>query len=283
MNKNDERYGIAKLLPALPTLVTLSSLFCGFYSMIQSALAASGDEVHLTKAAMAIFFAMIFDGLDGRVARLTRTQSAFGVQIDSLADLVSFGAAPALLVYEWALAPIGIFGIIAAFLFLACGALRLARFNVLADKQKENEQGSLHYFIGLPIPAPAGLLALLVLVHQQEPGAVVHDSTGVAACVVVLAYLMVSNVRYRNFKHVPKVPLTWALSLTLALAFSVLALVTSFWFMVLSVLAAYTVMGPTEELLLFKHRRECNDDDTLSDIQSMQMTDSGRNKEKLEP
>ena len=174
--------------------------------MIQSSAAAVGDPSGLSKAALAIFFALVFDGLDGRVARLTKTQSAFGVQIDSLADVVSFGAAPALLVYHWALEPLGVFGALAAFSFLACGALRLARFNVLA----EEGSGPTNHFVGLPIPAPAGLLALLVLVHQQEPGAVVHDSVGVAACVVVLAYLMVSNVRYRNFKHVPKVPLTWA-------------------------------------------------------------------------
>ena len=241
----------SKLLFVLPTLFTLSSLFCGLYSILQSTAALSSDSGALGRAALAIFFALFFDGLDGRVARLTRTQSAFGVQIDSLVDLVSFGAAPAVLVYRWALEPLGWIGVGAAFAFLACGALRLARFNILA----ESDDGPKHHFIGLPIPGAAGLLAVVVLVHQQDPGAVVRNSVGVALLVSVLAYLMVSNIRYRNFKHVRRVPINLALGAAMAASFAAVAVVTSFWFMMLSLGSLYVVLGPAEELLFFRQRR----------------------------
>jgi len=242
---------LGRILFALPTLFTLSSLFCGFYSILQSATSLPGDTTALTRAALAIFFALFFDGLDGRVARLTRTQSAFGVQIDSLVDLVSFGAAPAVLVFRWALEPLGWIGVAVGFAFLACGALRLARFNLLAD----SDEGPKHHFVGLPIPAAAVLLALVVLVHQQDPGALVRNSAGVAVLVAVLAYLMVSNIRYRNFKHVRKVPLTLALAFSFIVTFTAVAVVTSFWFMALSMFSVYVVLGPAEELLFFRQRR----------------------------
>ena len=240
-----------KYLIALPTLITLTSLFCGLYAIAQSGQAAAGDPAALVRGALAIFFALFFDGLDGRVARLTRTQSEFGVQIDSLADVVSFGVAPAMLVYRWALEPLGWLGLLVAFAYLACGALRLARFNVLAG----SASGPSHHFIGLPIPAPAALLALLVLVQQQVPGTPVQNSVGVAVCMAVLAYLMVSNIRYRNFKHVRKQPVTVALAGTLVATFVAVALVTSFWFMCLSVMSTYVFLGPAEELLFFRQRR----------------------------
>lgn len=240
-----------KLLFVLPTLITLSSLFCGFYAILQCATALPSDSGALARAALAIFFALFFDGLDGRVARLTKTQSAFGVQIDSLVDLVSFGAAPAVLIYRWALEPLGWVGVAVAFAFLACGALRLARFNIMA----ESDDGPKHHFIGLPIPGGAGLLALVVLVHQQDPGALVRNSEGVALLVGVLAYLMVSNIRYRNFKHVNRAPLNLALAVTVVVSLAAVAMVTSFWFMMLSFGSVYVILGPAEELLFFRQRR----------------------------
>jgi CDP-diacylglycerol--serine O-phosphatidyltransferase len=154
-------------------------------------------------AAIAIFFAMFFDGFDGRVARLTKTQSEFGVELDSLADVISFGVAPALLVYKWALHGLGFAGIIIAFLFATCGALRLARFNVMAHRKVP---GSSKFFTGLPIPLAAGMLIALVIAHYNsgqgpiEPGTIAPPL--VAVLVVLLAGLMVSNVRYRTFKDV---------------------------------------------------------------------------------
>src|SRR5258708_25141661 len=119
---------LRKLMFVLPNLFTLSSIFCGFYAITLCAGEASPSQLY--QAALAIFFAMFFDGFDGRVARLTKTQSDFGIELDSLADVISFGAAPALLVYKWALLPLGFVGVFLAFVFVACGALRLARFNL---------------------------------------------------------------------------------------------------------------------------------------------------------
>lgn len=136
----------------LPNLLTSASLFAGFYAIVQ---AMNGRFEH---AAVAIFIAMVLDGLDGRVARLTNTQSAFGAEYDSLSDMVSFGVAPALVLYVWALKPMGKLGWIAAFIYCASAALRLARFNTKLDESDKR------YFQGLPSPAAAALLAGLVWV-----------------------------------------------------------------------------------------------------------------------
>lgn len=174
----------------LPNLFTTAGLFAGFYAIV----AAMKGVFDL--AAIAIFVAMIMDSLDGRVARLTNTQSAFGAEYDSLSDLASFGIAPALVVYSWSLNALGKLGWLAAFIYAAAGALRLARFNTqigIADKR---------YFQGLPIPAAAGVIASLVWLGSDYaiPG------TGVAILIgsitVLAALLMVSNIRYHSFKHV---------------------------------------------------------------------------------
>ena len=140
---------LRKAMFVLPNLFTVSSIFLGFYSMTLASGDATPEELY--RAALAIFFAIFFDMFDGRVARMTRTQSDFGVQLDSLADVISFGAAPALLVYRWALAPMGFMGLFLSFAFAACGALRLARFNVLAAR---GDKASHRFFTGLPIPSP---------------------------------------------------------------------------------------------------------------------------------
>ena len=140
----------------LPSIITTFALFAGFYSIIAS---INGD---FTLAAISIMVAMLWDTLDGRVARLTDTQSAFGAEYDSLSDLVSFGLAPALLVYEWSLSDLGRIGWLAAFIYLACAALRLARFNTqvgIADKR---------YFQGLPSPASAGVIASMISVSYTH-------------------------------------------------------------------------------------------------------------------
>src|SRR5438045_1394200 len=131
----------------LPNLFTTAALFAGFYATVQAM------NLRFDQAAVAIFCAMVLDGLDGRVARLTRTQSAFGAEYDSLADMVSFGAAPALIVYEWALKGMGNLGWIAAFVYVARAALRLARFNVMLDVADKR------WFTGIPSPAAAALVA----------------------------------------------------------------------------------------------------------------------------
>jgi len=176
----------------LPNLFTTAALFAGFYSIVQ---AMNG---RFDQAAIAIFVAMVLDGLDGRVARLTKTQSAFGAEYDSLADMVSFGAAPALVVYEWALLSLGKLGWIAAFVYCAGAALRLARFNTMlevADKR---------YFQGLPSPAAAALVAGFVWI--LDDAAINPESTGIrwlAWVVTVFAGLtMVSSFKYYSFKTI---------------------------------------------------------------------------------
>ena len=139
----------------LPNLFTTGNLFCGFWAII------SVFQEKFFYAAVAILLASIFDVLDGKVARLSGATSKFGVQYDSLADLVSFGIAPALLAFSWALRPYGKFGWLAAFLFVVCGALRLARFNV------QSSSGEVKYFKGLPIPAAALMIALTILLYLR--------------------------------------------------------------------------------------------------------------------
>ncbi|NVJ27042.1 MULTISPECIES: CDP-diacylglycerol--serine O-phosphatidyltransferase [Myxococcus] len=190
---------LRKLMFVLPNLFTVTSIFCGFYAI--TLCTGEAGPVQLYQAALAIFFAMFFDGVDGRVARLTKTQSDFGVQLDSLADVVSFGAAPALLVYKWALAPLGFAGLFISFAFAACGALRLARFNVLAARNPHGGGG--RFFVGLPIPLAAGMLVSVIISHHAASrGAPLHEAAyvPVAVAVVGLSLLMVSTVRYRTFK-----------------------------------------------------------------------------------
>ncbi len=187
---------LRKLMFVLPNLFTVTSIFCGFYALTLCAGEATPN--HLYQAALAIFFAIFFDGFDGRVARLTKTQSQFGVELDSLADVISFGVAPSMLVYKWALHGLGFAGIFIAFSFAACGALRLARFNVLAQKHG----GASRFFIGLPIPLAAGMIISMVIAHHGAKGGTLSTQAlvPIAAVVAVLSALMVSTVRYRTFK-----------------------------------------------------------------------------------
>ena len=173
----------------LPNLFTTANLFCGFWSII------SVFQEHYFYGAVAILLAAIFDVLDGKVARLAGATSKFGVQYDSLADLVSFGIAPAVLAFSWALRPFGRFGWFAAFLFVVCGALRLARFNVLAAA------GDTKYFKGLPIPAAASMVSLVILLYLRliETGWI--KDIVVLGMIYVLAFLMVSTIRYFSFKE----------------------------------------------------------------------------------
>jgi len=173
----------------LPNLFTTAALFAGFFAIVQ------GMNGHFEIAAEAIFIAMIFDGLDGRVARLTHTQSAFGAEYDSLSDMVSFGAAPSLVIYEWSLRGLGKLGWIAAFVYCAGAALRLARFNTqlgVADKR---------WFTGLPSPAAAALLSGMVWVMDasyQVPGGKI--AWLVWGLTVFAGLSMVSNIRFYSFK-----------------------------------------------------------------------------------
>ncbi|MEA2624118.1 MAG: CDP-diacylglycerol---serine O-phosphatidyltransferase [Candidatus Binatota bacterium] len=173
----------------LPNLFTTGGLFAGFYSVIQTL----GEHYEL--AAVMILVAHMFDGLDGRIARLTRTTSKFGVEYDSLADLIAFGVAPGILVYQWALAPWGTWGWLAASLYVTCGALRLARFNVQVESVEKRA------FVGLPIPAAADMVAATVLLYYFLGGeGETHKHVILLGLIYALATLMVSSVPFYSFK-----------------------------------------------------------------------------------
>ncbi len=234
----------------LPNLLTTFGLFFGFYAIVA---ANKGD---FESAAIAIFLAMIMDGLDGRVARLTNTQSDFGVQYDSLSDMVCFAAAPALVVFQWSLSGMaelgpawGKIGWLGAFTYAACGALRLARFNIqvgVVDKR---------YFQGLPSPSAAAVLASMVWVgqHLDIPGA---DVRFVALVITVASgVLMVSNFRYYSFKEFDfryRVPFIAVVAAVLLLAFAAVAPPV----ILFAAFAGYAVSGPVITVWgLRRHRR----------------------------
>ncbi|RTZ97470.1 MAG: CDP-diacylglycerol--serine O-phosphatidyltransferase [Deltaproteobacteria bacterium] len=174
----------------LPNIFTSLNILFGFYALICSI------DGKFIPAAIAIILAGLFDELDGKIARATHTTSNFGIQYDSLADLVSFGVAPGVMVYLWALRPLGRIGWLAAFLFTVCGALRLARFNTQAGGVSDNT-----YFTGMPIPAAAGIVSTtLLFYHRLNRGG---DPSALLLLVLtyLLSFLMVSNIRYFSFKN----------------------------------------------------------------------------------
>jgi CDP-diacylglycerol--serine O-phosphatidyltransferase len=175
----------------LPNFLTTAGLFAGFYAVI-----ATIDRQYRLAAIM-ILVAQLFDVLDGRVARLTRSASSFGVQYDSLADLVAFGVAPGILVYKWALQPWGRWGWLAASLYVTCGALRLARFNVQIGTVEKR------HFVGLPIPAAADVIAATVLLYYYVGGqGATNKHISMLLVIYGVAALMVSEIRYFSFKEI---------------------------------------------------------------------------------
>ena len=174
----------------LPNLFTTASLFAGFYSIVQAM------NQRFEEAAIAIFIAMVLDGLDGRVARMTKTQSAFGAEYDSLSDMVSFGAAPALVIYEWALRPMDKLGWVAAFVYVAGAALRLARFNTNLDVVDKR------FFQGLPSPAAAALVAGFVWVSHAFALTTVTERWVGLAITLYAGLTMVTNVPFYSGKTI---------------------------------------------------------------------------------
>lgn len=205
----------------LPSLLTLGNLLGGFYAIV---CVYNGEYVH---AAVAILISGILDALDGAVARLTGSATEFGVQLDSLADLVSFGVAPGMLAYAWALLPFNRVGWLACFLFVGCGALRLARFNIQVRKVDKR------YFVGLPIPAAAALIASFVLFMKDSSSVILFHreilsssvtSILVAVAVYFLSFLMVSRIRYPSLKGIDfRKPRPFALLLVLILSILLVA------------------------------------------------------------
>jgi CDP-diacylglycerol--serine O-phosphatidyltransferase len=193
----------------LPNLFTTAALFCGFFAIVQ-AMKGSFEQ-----SAVAIFVAMVLDGLDGRVARMTRTQSAFGAEYDSLSDMASFGVAPALVTYAWALKDMGRLGWIAAFIYCVGAALRLARFNTTLEVMDKR------YFQGLPSPAAAALVTGFLWV-MIDKGIAASEVRWLACAMVIFAGIsMVSNVRFYSFKDVNlrrSVPFIFVVAIALGFA-----------------------------------------------------------------
>lgn len=236
----DEKKQPHKGVYLLPNLFTTAALFSGFYSIIA---AMNGNYSH---AAVAIFISMIFDGLDGRVARLTHTQSAFGAEYDSLADMVSFGIAPALIVFTWSLAPLGKIGWIAAFIYAVGAALRLARFNTMIGVEEKR------YFTGLPSPAAAAIVAGVIWAANDNGISGESMATLMALLVPITGLLMVSNVKYRSFKDLDlkgRVPFVVLLIAVLILVFVALQPA----FVLMSVFCLYGLWGPLA--IVFKRLR----------------------------
>jgi CDP-diacylglycerol--serine O-phosphatidyltransferase len=236
----------------LPNLFTLSSVFCGFISVSLSASGQGGADLY--QAALAICFGFFFDTADGRVARLTKTQTDLGRELDSLADVVTFGIAPGLLVYKWGLTSFGRMGIFIAGLFVCAGAMRLARFNVLSSREEASGQKAPgKYTLGLTIPTAASVVVLMVMfAHHAGPYRRISESF-VAVVVLVLSYLMVSRVRFRSFKDVRLTKRTVGLLLLILGCASLVALNgvdKALVFLVL--IMAYIALGLTETVILMK-------------------------------
>jgi CDP-diacylglycerol---serine O-phosphatidyltransferase len=199
----------------LPSLFTTANLAFGYYAILQVIHGKSGEAWHFDNAAKAIGFAVLFDGLDGRIARLMKTSSDFGKELDSLADVITFGVAPAMLAWMWGfqLLPaetlgdlyprLSQLGAIASFLFLMAGASRLARFNITVNPQPSNPgRPGKKYFVGMPIPAGAGVIAAVVHFSIGEPIVSWWTSATWLLMVVAVAYLMVSTWRFYSFKDI---------------------------------------------------------------------------------
>ncbi|MFQ3790319.1 CDP-diacylglycerol--serine O-phosphatidyltransferase [Halomonas sp. A29] len=216
----------------LPNLFTTSALFAGFFSVV------AGINGDFTAAAVAIFIAMVLDGLDGRVARLTNTQSAFGAEYDSLSDMLSFGVAPALVAFTWILQDIGKTGWVVAFLYVACAALRLARFNVQIGSVDKK------WFIGLPSPSAAAFVAASVWTFHSFDAEAFGFKLLMLIVVAAAGILMVSNIRYYSFKDIDlKGPVPFVVLLAIVLGFVVISVEPSV--MLLLLFGAYVASGPT--------------------------------------
>lgn len=239
----------------LPNAFTLGSLFAGFYAITLLG-AEHPSSSHFFYAAIALLLATVCDGLDGRVARMTKTQSEFGLHMDSLVDVVSFGLAPAFLVYKWSLHEFGVIGMIAAFAFAGCGACRLARFNVIELAEKGKKSGPSRYFVGLPIPLAAGMLISIVMLLESMPGVALSNNGhwGVMGLTLLLATLMVSNVRFRTFKDLKMGPSTYAVLFLLTSLLATTALVFQPGMALVLLFASYVFVGVLGELFGYAHR-----------------------------
>lgn len=224
----------------LPNFFTTLSLLTGFYAIIS---VVDGEFQH---AASAILVSLLLDGIDGRVARFTGSTSRFGVEYDSLTDLVAFGIAPGLLAFSWALVPFGRFGWLAAFVYVACGTLRLARFNTQTGAAKNDR------FSGLPIPAAASLIASTVLLFYYLGYNESTKHIAILVIIYILSFLMVSNIKYNSFKELgllKRKPFSFMVTLVLILV----VIAARPQVMLFTLFLSYVLSGPAAMVF---HRRK---------------------------
>lgn len=233
-----------------PNWFTSASIFCGFLALTFAAGVGPGETTGLYQAAIAIVFAGIFDMMDGRVARMTGKTSEFGIQYDSLADVMSFGLAPAFLLYQWGLSSLGVVGLAVAFVYVTCGAMRLARFNILTHTLPPA------YSLGLTITESGGTIAALVILdHRLGLGMAHHPLLAVLG--VCLAYLMASTLRFRTFKEMRMTQTTRVmLSLLFLTSLVVLFLYRDFSVLMVFLPTAHILSGLVEELVFTRTRRQ---------------------------
>lgn len=227
----------------LPNTLTLCGMFMGFYSILSS---LKGNYV---LASWAIIIAMIFDGLDGWVARLTHSTTRFGIELDSLSDLVAFGVAPAVMLYKWALLPFGRIGWSAAFLFMACGALRLARYNVQMGSAESKA------FTGMPIPGAATIAATLVIFYHEKWETIPEKNVYVLFLTFLLAVLMVSTLRYHGAKEIDfrqRKPF-WIL-VVIVVVFALVLIHPAIALFIFAMI--YLISGIIENIILYYRRRK---------------------------
>jgi len=230
-----------------PNWFTTANLFCGFYAILLVAAPPNG-EPSFYRAGLMLVFAGVFDMLDGRVARMTRSSSDFGTQLDSLSDLVSFGVAPAILAWAWGLEQLGVVGLCAAFAFVTCGAFRLARFNL------ETVDDALAESNGLTITVAGITLASIIMVHAHTGRTHLAHPLNAFGMMVALSYLMVSKVPYRTFKDFKLRPITMAF---LALTLGLIVTVGSRYDISVALVAMsvpYVLSGPVESMIRRRKR-----------------------------
>ncbi|MCP4870798.1 MAG: CDP-diacylglycerol--serine O-phosphatidyltransferase [Proteobacteria bacterium] len=246
-------------------LFTGTSLLCGLASIMVSAEAKPHESTAFFTAALLIMYAGIFDTLDGRVARWTKTQSEFGVQMDSLVDVVSFGVAPGVLLYKWGLEAYGRAGFIVAFAFVLCGVFRLSRFN-MKTMEEDVSDGPKRYTEGLAITAAGGMVASLVLFHAETRATEVSNHVGVLLLTVLLSYLMVSTVRFRTFREVRMTPVIRAFVAGLVASIVVVLVIQEFTILLVAVGGSYIGYGLLDEILTFGRRRRADDAFYLAEL-----------------
>lgn len=261
------RLRMAKGVYLLPNLMTTGGLFCGFYAIIST----FKEEYRL--AAIAILIALVFDMLDGRVARMTKSSSRFGVEYDSLSDLVAFGVAPGVLAYRWALEPWGVWGWLAASLYVICGALRLARFNVQVETVDKRS------FVGLPIPAAAAVIATTILMYYFLGGeGTTNKHITLLLLIYALAGLMISTIPYFSFKELPlgrRQPF-WILILGIIM---IQLTIAEPQIMLFSIFSCYALSGPVRAVrwLIRAHSQdEEPGTDTIDQLQLPRALDSDK-------